>query len=75
MPITSATFLFLRSNHAIKHKIFDVRIIGKASPIKEKIEVRCGDTYHANGDSNSSNIDTKVTVRNSSLIIFLIIAL
>ncbi len=75
MPITSATFLFLRSNHAIKHKIFVVRITGNANPINEKIEVRCGDTYHANGDSKSRNIDTMVTVRKSSLIIFLIIAL
>ena len=75
MPITSATFLFLSSNHAIKHKIFVVRITGNANPINEKIEVRCGDTYHANGDSKSRNIDTMVTVRKSSLIIFLIIAL
>ena len=75
MLITSATVLFFSSNHAIRHTTFDVRIKGNAKPIKEKIEVRYGDTYHANGDSKSSSIDTMVTVRKSTFISFLIISL
>lgn len=75
MPITSATTLFLSSSHNIRHTTFDVRIKGNAKPIKEKIEVRCGDTYHANGDSKSKSIDATVTIRKSSFISFLIILL
>ena len=57
MPITKAAFLFLSSNHAIRHKILVVRIIGNAIPIKEKNGVRRGDIYHAGKDSKSNRMD------------------
>lgn len=56
-----AAFLFFSSNHAIRHKIFVVRITGKAIPIKEKKAVLSGDIYHAEKDSKSSRMDVMLT--------------
>lgn len=61
MPMTKAAFRFLSTNQAIKHKIFVVRMRGKAIPIKEKNGVLSGDIYHAGKDSKSSSMDVMLT--------------
>lgn len=75
MPIINAAFFFFNSNQSIKHTTLLVRIMGNAKPIKEKSAVLCGDTYHARKDIKSRKIDTMVTVKKSSFINFLIMAL
>ncbi len=59
--MTKAAFRFLSISHAIKHKTFVVRMIGKAIPIKEKKAVRSGEIYHAGKDSKSIRMDTMLT--------------
>ena len=61
MPMTKAALRFLISNHTIRHRTFEVRMIGKAIPMKEKKAVRSGDIYHAGKDSKSSIMDAMLT--------------
>ena len=69
------TFHFFKNIQNTKHSILEVRIMGKAIPIKEKKAVLSGDTYHAGNDKKSRIMDVIVITTTSAFNIFCTIIL